>query len=82
MTLKLNNLSQNSLKLTKNLTKTLVFTKLTIITIKKIDDCKNIYSLNPLYLLINHANGYIEEKRVNKYLIFDYADENKELLKI
>ena len=47
----------------------------------KIDDCKNIYSLNPLYLFINHANGYIEEKRVNKYLIFDSTDENKELLK-
>ena len=37
--------------------------------------------MNPLYLLINHANGYIEEKGVNKYLIFDSADENKELLK-
>ena len=48
----------------------------------KIDDCKNIYSLNPLYLFINHANGYIEEKGVNKYLIFDSTDENKELLKI
>ena len=35
-------------------------------TIKKIDDCENIYSVNPLYLLINHANGYIEEKGVNK----------------
>ena len=51
------------------------------ITIKKIDDCENIYSVNPLYLLINHANGYIEEKGVNKYLIFDSTDENKELLK-
>ena len=30
------------------------------ITIKKIDDCENIYSVNPLYLLVNHANGYIE----------------------
>ena len=47
----------------------------------KIDDCKNIYSLNPLYLFINHANGYIEEKGVNKYLIFHSTDENKELLK-
>ena len=37
--------------------------------------------MNPLYLLINHANGYIEEKSVNKYLIFDSTDENKELLK-
>ena len=34
------------------------------ITIKKIDDCENIYSVNPLYLLIAHANGYIEEKGV------------------
>ena len=32
------------------------------ITIKKIDDCENIYSVNPLYLLVNHASGYIEEK--------------------
>ena len=33
------------------------------IPIKKIDDCENIYSVNPLYLLVNYANGYIEEKR-------------------
>ena len=51
------------------------------IKINKIDDCENIYSVNPLYLLVNHANGYIEEKGVNKYLIFDSADENRELLK-
>ena len=51
------------------------------ITIKKIDDCKNIHSVNPLYLRIDHANGYIEEKGVNKYLVFDSTDENKELLK-
>ena len=50
------------------------------ITIKKIDDCENIYSVNPLDLLINHASGYIEEKDANKYLIFDSTDENKELL--
>ena len=51
------------------------------ITIKKIDDCKNIYSVNPLYLRINHASGYIKEINENKYLIFDSTDENKELLK-
>ena len=51
------------------------------ITIKKIDECENIYSVNPLYLLVNHANGYIEEKGVNKCLIFNSSDENKELLK-
>ena len=51
------------------------------ITIKKIDDYENIYSVNPLYLIIAHASGYIEEKGVNKYLVFDSTDENKELLK-
>ena len=51
------------------------------ITIKKIGDCENIYSVNPLYLCITHANGYIEEKCVNKYLIFDLIVKNKELLK-
>ena len=34
------------------------------ITIKKIDDCETIYSMDPLYLLVNHASGYIKgEKR-------------------
>ena len=37
--------------------------------------------MNPLYLRITHANGYIEEINENKYLIFDSIDENKELLK-
>ena len=49
--------------------------------IKKIDDCKNIHSVNSLCLLIDHASEYIEEKGVNKYLVFDSTDENKELLK-
>ena len=52
------------------------------ITINKIDEnCENIYSVNPLYLRVNHANGYIEEKNENKYLIFDSTVENKDLLK-
>ena len=51
------------------------------ITIKKIDDYENIYSVNPLYLTISHASRYIEEKGVNKYLISNSIDENKELLK-
>ena len=32
------------------------------ITIKKIDNYKSIYSVNPLDLHVNHASGYIEEK--------------------
>ena len=69
------------LKLDKKSYKDIGIYNIGYITIKKIDDCENIYSVNPLYLLINHANGYIEEKGVNKYLIFDSTDENKELLK-
>ena len=35
-----------------------------------------------MYLLVNHASGYIEEKNGNKYLIFDDSvNENKGLLK-
>ena len=49
---------------------------------KNIGDCENIHSVNPLYVLVNHAREYIEEKNENKYLIFDDSvDENKALLK-
>ena len=35
-----------------------------------------------MYLLVNHAKRYIEEKNGSKYLIFDYfVDENKEVLR-
>ena len=48
---------------------------------KKIDDCKNINSVNPFCLGIAHVNGYIEEKGMDNYLVFDSTDENKEWLK-
>ena len=37
--------------------------------------------LNPLYLHIDHAVGYVEEKCVNKYLVFDSTDQNKRVTK-
>ena len=58
-----------------------MFTILDILQLKKIDDCKNINSVNPLYLHITPANRYIEEINGNKYLSFDSTIENKELLK-
>ena len=69
------------LKIDKKSYKNIGIYNIGYITIKKIDDCENIYSVNPLYLRITHANGYIEEINENKYLIFDSIDENKELLK-
>ena len=50
------------------------------ITTKKIDDYKNIYSVNPLYLIINEVDGYIEEENGNKYLTLVFTDKNKEVL--
>ena len=61
----LKNFKSNLLKIDKKSYKDIGIYNIGV-TIKKIDDCENIYSVNPLYLLINHANGYIEEKGVNK----------------
>ena len=71
----------NLLKIDKKSYKNIGIYNIGYITIKKIDDSENIYCVNSLYLIIAHANGYIEEKGLNKYLIFDSTDENKELLK-
>ena len=78
----LKNFDSNLLKIDKKHYKGINIYYIGYITIKKIDDCENIHSVNPLYLLVNHASGYIEEKNGNKYLIFDdSANENKGLLK-
>ena len=71
----------NLLKIDGKLYKNIGIYNIGYITIKKINDYENIYSLNPLYLIIDHTSGYIEEKEMNKYLVFDSTDENKELLK-
>ena len=46
------------------------------ITTKSISDYENITSVNPLYLIINDADGYIEENNKNKYLSFASADKD------
>ena len=51
--------------------KNIVIYNIGYIRIKKIDNCKNIHSVTLFYLLIDHANGYVEEKGVNKYLVLD-----------
>ena len=63
--------------MTKSRTKTYVVH----ITIKKIDDYKNVYCVNPLYLIFGKVDGFIEEKNGSKYLVFDSTDENKKILK-
>ena len=80
-TIEIENFDLNLLKLDKKPYKDIGIYNIGYITIKKIGDCKNIYSVNPLYLRITHASGYIEEISENKYLIFNSRDQNKELLK-
>ena len=77
----LKSFKSNLLKIDKKSYKDIGIYNIGYITIKKIDDCKNINNVNPLYLRITHASGYIEEINENEYLIFDSIDENKELLK-
>ena len=49
------------------------------ITFKKFNDCENIHSVNPLYLIINSATGYFKEKNVEKYLILDLTENYEEI---
>ena len=58
----LKNVESNLLKIDKKHYKEINIYYIGYITIKKTDDYESIYGVNPLYLLVNHANGYIEEK--------------------
>ena len=49
------------------------------ITIKKIGDCKNIHSVNPLYLIIYSATRYFKKKNGEKYLILDSTEKYDEV---
>ena len=55
----LKNFESKLLKIDKKSYKNIGIYNIGYITIKKVDDCENIYSVNPLYLLSNHASGYI-----------------------
>ena len=57
----LENFDSSLLKLDKKSYKDISIYNIGYITIKKNGNCKNIYSVNPLYLGITHASGYIEE---------------------
>ena len=59
----LENFDARLLKIDKNSFKGINTYYIEYITNKKIDECNNIHSVNPLYLYIDHANGYIEKKK-------------------
>ena len=71
----------NNLKLDKKTYKDLDIYNIEYVIIKKIGDCYDVNSVNPLYLRTDNASGYTEEINEDKYLVFDVRDKNKELLK-
>ena len=82
--------NSNFLKTDKKSYKNIGIYNIGYIIIKKIDYYENIYSVNPLYLMICGVIGHIEENNGNKYLAFDSvdmcsmelhsADENKKVI--
>ena len=58
----LKNFDARLLKIDKKSYKNIGIYNIGYIAIKKIDGCESIYSVNPLYLRVDHANGYIEKK--------------------
>ena len=58
------NFHSNLLKIDKKLHKDINVYYIGYIMIKKFSNYKNIHSLNPLYLIINSATGYVFKKMV------------------
>ena len=59
--IELKKLKSNLLKIDKKSYKSISIYNIGYITIKKIDVCENIYSVNPLYMRVDHASGYTKE---------------------
>ena len=77
----LENFKSNLLKIDKKSYKDIAICSIGYISVKETGNCNNISSVDPIYLHITHAKGYVQEKDANKYLVFDSTDEYKELLK-
>ena len=57
----------NLLKIDKKQHKDIDIYYIGYIIIKNFGDCENIYSVNPLFLIIYSATGYFKEKYGEKY---------------
>ena len=73
------NFHSNLLKINKKPCKGIDIYYIGYITTKKFGDCENIYSVNPLYLVIHSATGHFKEKNGEKYLILDLTDKCEEV---
>ena len=73
------NFQSNLLKIDKKSYKDFDIYYIGYITIKKFENCRHIYSVNPLYLIFHSAKGYFEEKNGEKYLILDSTEKYEEV---
>ena len=73
------NIHSNLLKIDKKPYKDIDIYYMGYITIKKIDNCKNIHGVNPLYLTIYSTTGYFKEKNGEKYLVLDSIEKYEEV---
>ena len=78
-TINIKDFNPNLLKIDKKLYKNIDIYYIGYITVKDSYYVK-INSVNPLYLIISEADGYIKEKNGSKYLVFDSVNENNEEL--
>ena len=73
------NFHSNLLKIDKKSHKDFDIYYISYITIMKFSDCKNIHSVNPLYLIIHSPTGRFKEKYGEKYLILDSTKKYREV---
>ena len=66
-----NDFHSNLLKVDKKQYKEIDIYYIGYIKIKKIGNCKNINSVNPLYLMIHSATGKFKECDGKKYFVLD-----------
>ena len=69
----------NLLKIDKNRYREIDIYYIGYITIKKIDDCGNINSVNPIYLMIHSATGEFKECDGKKCLVLDSKEKYEEV---
>ena len=67
------------LKVDKKICKEIGIYYIDYATVKRIANCNNINTVNPLYLMINEMTGHFEQNNENKYLVLDDVDEKKEV---
>ena len=74
------NFHLNLLKIDKKPHKDVDIYNIGYIMIKKFSDCKNIHSVNPLYLIIQSATEHFKKNYDEKYFILDSIEKYEEVI--